>query len=441
MDSTNVIRPTRSRARLVASGLGVLLPLVCLPAGADAQAQIKNQGLATAQIPTPAGLSFRTSAVPNLERDCGTTSAASPLIPADPQGANPAAPNPLASDRFFVDPTERSYKDMMIYRSRGKASSANAMSRLALQPKAHWFGRYTRPNLKRKVRNYLNCVQRFQPGATPLMVVQRTQGKECNPKYTGGGVAEDKRNEAWYRDFAAAVGSHRVVIAYEPDSIGTISCLAKSRRQSRKDVLRYGVDVLSKLPNATIYLEGTASDWKSPTFTARMLKYMHISKVRGFMLNVTHYDWTSNNVAYGRKVSKMVGGKPFVVSTSYNGRGPVHYKLGKAGRYRRVNVYCNPRYRGIGPAPTTSTGVAGVDGFLYLNRPGVSGAGTCNGGFKAGEWWSTRALMFAKYASESLGPPKDSFQGLPFRVSLCKLGAPIEGENTYSSRSPEKRCK
>ena len=157
---------------------------------------------------------------------------------------NPAAPNPLAYDRFFVDPTERSYKDMMIYRSKGKTANAAAMTRLALQPKAHWFGRYTRPNMQRKVGNYLNCVQRFQPGATPLMVVQRTQGKECNPHYTAGGTAEDRRNEAWYRDFAAAVGNHRVVIAYEPDSIGTISCLAKSRRKARKDVLRYGVDVL-----------------------------------------------------------------------------------------------------------------------------------------------------------------------------------------------------
>jgi endoglucanase len=159
------------------------------------------------------------------------------------------------------------------------------------------------------------------------------------------------------------------------------------------------------------------------------------------MLNVTHHDWTSNNIAYGRKVSSRVGGKPFVVSTSYNGRGPIHYKLGKKGRYRRVNVYCNPRYRGLGPTPRTNTGIPGVDGFLYLNRPGVSGAGSCNGGFKAGEWWADRALMYAKYATEMLGPPRGTRFGLPFRVSLCKLGAPVRGENTYSRRSPEKRCR
>ena len=71
------------------------------------------------------------------------------------------------------------------------------------------------------------------------------------------------------------------------------------------------------------------------------------------MLNVTHFDWTANNIRYGRKVSRLVGGKPFVVSTSYNGRGPVHYK---ARNGKRINVFCNVRYRGTGPAPNTRTG-------------------------------------------------------------------------------------
>ena len=157
---------------------------------------------------------------------------------------------------------------------------------------------------------------------------------------------------------------------------------------------------LSKLPNATIYLEATASDWKSVSFTARTLKYIGIRKVRGFMLNVTHFDWTVNNIRYGRKVSRRVGGKPFVVSTSYNGRGPVHYK---ARNGKRINVFCNVRYRGSGPKPTTNTGYAKVDGFLWLNRPGISGAGSCNGAPRDGEWWPRRGLMYAKYASAVAG--------------------------------------
>ena len=245
-----------------------------------------------------------------------------------------------------------------------------------------------------------NCVQVLQPGSVPLMVVLRAQGKECNSHYKAGGRAEDNATKRWYDDFADAVGSSRVVIAFEPDSVGTINCLARSRRQARRKVLRYGVNALAKLPNATIYLEGTASDWKSARYTAKALKYIGIAKVRGFMLNVTHYDWTLNNVRYGRKVSKLVGGKPFIVSTSYNGRGPVHFKT-KGGR--GINVFCNPRYRGLGPKPTTKTGYAKVDAFMWINRPGLSGAGGCNGAPPTGTWWPARSLMFVRYATSGSG--------------------------------------
>ena len=77
-----------------------------------------------------------------------------------------------------------------------------------------------------------------------------------------------------------------MVIAFEPDSLGTIDCLTRSRRFARMRLLRYGVDVLSQLPNATIYLEGGASDWEPAKRTAWQLRSIGIAKVRGFMLNV-----------------------------------------------------------------------------------------------------------------------------------------------------------
>jgi endoglucanase len=375
--------------------------------------------------------------VPDLFRDCGSQATTTPRVPADPKGTNPSSPNPLAGDSFFIDPSEQSVKDFAAYQRAGRRADAQAIAKLAFRPKARWLGAYTRPNMPQKVRNYLNCVQVFQPGATPLLTVLRHQGKQCNSRYQAGGVAEDNATKAWYRDLAGAIGNQRVVIAFEPDSVGTIECLARSRRQARKDLLRYGVDVLSTLPNATIYLEGTASDWKSVRYTAAILRHMGIAKVRGFMLNVTHYDWTSKNIAYGRRVSRLVGGKPFVVSTSYNGRGPVHYMKGR----RRINVFCNPRYRGLGPAPTTRTGFDKVDAFLWLNRPGLSGAGACNGGpLPVGSWWPARALMFSRYATDWVSPRNASKLGLARRVSLCRLGAPLAG-GKYSTVAPEKRCR
>ena len=361
-----------------------------------------------------------------------------PVNGRDPRGVDPRSPNPLFGLRFFVDPEEPSARDYRRYLRKGKKGSAALINRLASQPKFKWTGRFTKPGAVRKILGRAQCEQ---PGSVPELVTLRHQGKACNPHYTGGGPAEDERSRAWYRRFASEVGDARVVIGFEPDSIGTIKCLAPSRRQARRELLRYGVDVLSQLPNATIYLEGTASDWKGARYTARLLNYIGISKVRGFMLNVTHYAWTADNIRYGLKVSRMVGGKPFVVSTSYNGRGPVHYVTRVGHRHRRINVFCNPRYRGLGPPPTTQTGNPKVDAFLWMNRPGVSGAGGCNGApQKAGTWWPARALMFAKYATDWKRPPRGTRHGLRARVSLCRLGAPL-GPGRYSRKPPERRCR
>ena len=49
--------------------------------------------------------------------------------------------------------------------------------------------------------------------------------------------------------------------------------------------------------------------------------------------------------------------------------------------------------------------------------------------------------MYATYASEQLGPVRGTRFGFPKRISLCRLGAPVKGENTYSSKSPETRCR
>ena len=226
-----------------------------------------------------------------------------------------------------------------------------------------------------------------------------------------------------------------MVIGFEPDSLGTVDCLAHDRRKARLDVLRYGVNVLSQLPNATIYLEAGASDWEPAARTAKQLRYIGISKVRGFMLNVTHHDWTRANIQHGLEISRMVGGKHFIINTSYNGRGPLHYRkwINRAEhKWRTINVWCHPGLRGLGPAPTTATAHPLVDAYMYINRPGYS-AGSCNGGpLPVGTWWAERALMYAEYATDWVSPP----QGHEVRPLQALLAA---GSSARSPLEAERR--
>jgi endoglucanase len=130
-----------------------------------------------------------------------------------------------------------------------------------------------------KVRRLIVTAKRR--GAVPTFTVMRARSDRCGAGYTAGGTAEDARTRAWYRRLARTIDRAQVVIAFEPDSLGTIDCHARSRRDDRIRLLRYGVDVLSRLPNATIYLEAGASDWEPARRTARQLRAIGIAKVRG----------------------------------------------------------------------------------------------------------------------------------------------------------------
>jgi endoglucanase len=317
--------------------------------------------------------------------------------------ASPGAPNPLRGERWFVDPEEWSYLDWRRLQRQGSRRNAQLMWRIAREPKFRWFGRFT-GNIGPKVREYLARVQCQQAGAVPLMAILRGQSKECHGTYTGGGPAEDRLHRRWLDEFAGAVGRARVVIAYEPDSLGTIDCLAPSRRGARLRVLRYGVDVLSRLPNATVYIEAGASDWEEAGSMARKLRLVGVAKVRGFMLNVTHFDWTSNNIRFGTRLSRLLGGKHFIVNTSTNGRGPSSAVRLVNGRRVVSHVWCNPQGAGLGPRPTTRTGNPRADAFMWIGRPGYSN-GACNGGpTPPGTWWQEQALRFAQRASQRRGP-------------------------------------
>jgi len=344
---------------------------------------------------------------PRAAKGCARSQPPAGVAGVDARGTDPQSPNPLRGLRWYVDPVEPAYRSYRTFVRKGKRHAASLMWRVAREPRFRWFGRWNRP-VRRRVRNYLHCVAAVQPGAVPLMVVMRHQGKGCGGGYTGGGPAEDARTRAWYRAFARAIGSARVIIGLEPDSLGTVDCLSPSRRHDRLRMLRYGVDVLSRLPGATIYLEAGASDWEPAARTAKQLRQIGIHKVRGFMLNATHHDWTRSNIRHGLAISRRVGGKHFIINTSYNGRGPLHYRNHKR---RVINVWCHPPRRGLGIRPTTRTDHPKVDAYMWINRPGYS-AGACNGGpLPVGSWWPERALMYARWQTSWLSPPRGTANG------------------------------
>jgi len=313
-------------------------------------------------------------------------------------------PNPLVGQVWWNQNTKYNLTWNAGYRTllrKGRRDDARDVQLLAEQPQFRWWGNYEDRPAKPKpievnLRNSFQTMDAQAPGLVPLIAAFGHTGDGCSPSYLGGGASEDARYRSFIRRFAEGIGDREVVIAFEPDSMGTVECLARSRRDDRLRALSYGVDQLSKLPNATVYIDAGASDWQGVPTMARKLRAVGVSKVRGFMLNATHQDTTAHNIGYGLKLSRKLGGKHFIVNTSHNGNGPLYARTAKD---KRGTVWCNPPNAAAGARPTTTTAHPLVDAYLWVERPGFSN-GACNGGPKrVGSWWMTRALQMVRRAS------------------------------------------
>ena len=201
-------------------------------------------------------------------------------------------------------------------------------------------------------------------------------------------------------EFAQAIGRRPAVTLLELDAIGSSSCMTGATLAAWEQDIRYEIDRVSALPHTVVYIEGGYSDAESAQYTARVLNAVGVRRIRGFYTNDTHLNWTTSEIHWGDEVSKLTDGADFVVNTADNGRGPL---LNPHPATEGVEDLCNPPGRGAGPRPTTDTGFAHVDAFLWVHVPGESSGG-CNGGTAAGTFFLARTLVEAANANGELGP-------------------------------------
>jgi endoglucanase len=198
----------------------------------------------------------------------------------------------------------------------------------------------------------------------------------------------------------AGTGRRPAVYLLELDGVGSSLCIAQSGGlPAWEAALRYEVDTFATLPHAIVYVEAGYSDGNSPAYTARVLNAIDIHRIRGFFTNDTHEAWTSSEIRWGERVSALTGRTHFVINTSQNGQGPL---LNPHPRSQGVEDLCNPPRRGLGPQPTTATGVPNVDAFLWTHTPGNSSG--CGGGPPGGIFWPAYAIGLAARANGKLGP-------------------------------------
>ena len=294
---------------------------------------------------------------------------------------------PLAGQRFWADPDGPAARQAAQWRSEGRTDDANAMARLASRPTAHWLAEGG--DVEADVRSVTTRAARA--GRSALLVAYWMPGRDCG-SYSAGGAESAAAYRDWIGSFARGLGSRRATVILEPDAIpqAVTGCLDSGARRERLGLLRHAVDTLSAQPRTTVYIDAGNAGWvRPPARMARSLRRAGVARADGFALNVSNFHRTATSVRYGRALSRRLGGAHFVIDTGRNGNGPSRETGGPPN-------WCNPPGRAIGRDPTTDTGQAGVDAYLWVKEPGGSDGDCRPGAPPAGQWWPDYALELAR---------------------------------------------
>jgi endoglucanase len=339
--------------------------------------------------PSPIGVASPSKAVLTILGDDPVT----PRDPANPLAlpATPANGDPLSGASFFVDPQSEPAH---------AAKADPTLNVIAREPGTARFGRFSFgkngvPDIQTAVSRYLARASVQSPGTVPLLATYRILNGLCSGHRASDSPAEAADYHNFIEGFAQGIGSYRAVLFLEMDSIITMPCLSGHGKAVREHELHDAINILTAdCPHLVIYLDAGAADALHARDAARYLRASGVAGIQGFFLNSTHFDWTSHEIRYGRQISRMLGGKHFVVNTGENGIGP---QRPRDIVHQGMEVLCNPR-AGLGPLPTANTGYRNVDMFAWTSNPGESGGQCVAGAPPTGQYWPAYAKMLVRNA-------------------------------------------
>jgi endoglucanase len=346
--------------------------------------------------PSPIGLATPSSAILTIINDDPAAAVSTPQNPLGTAAAPPAS-NPLFGAVPFLDSHYGLAAEQARRWSHSHPRAAGMLDVIARQPEVHRFGNWTGPNPGLGVSQYLERAAIEEPGTVPefatYYVVTGKASANCHhysdPPWRQGAYHK------WIQSLAQGVGSYHAIMFLEMDSLITVGCLSRHGLQVRLSELHDAIDILSKVPGLVVYLDAGAGDAVPAGETASMLRRAGVNEIRGFFVNSTHFDWTSREIRYGNAVSRMTGGKHFVVNTAENGQGPL---VPRSRVLHGNEILCNPPGRGLGPLPTFHTGYRNVDAFAWIANPGKSG-GQCRAGAPpTGIFWPQLAVELVRHA-------------------------------------------
>ena len=361
---------------------------------------------------------------------------------------------------FYVPPPNPDApKQIRALRKAGQAADAARIEAMIETPQAVWITGGTSEVISRaEVRQ---VVKRAAAEHTvPVLVLYNIPYRDC-AQYSAGGASTIAEYASWIRAVANGIGGDHAIVLLEPDSLGIIPYYTpvgqtesewcrptlngapapEADPQSRFAALNDAVDVLTALPRIDLYLDGTHTGWLNVGDASDRLLKAGVLRADGFFLNVSNYQFTTNQLFYGTWISSCLAWVTRATTSAsvtdcpnqyWNG-GPTNNWTGvaltkyaewsdtatqpdrdtssitaryatmlgdveptarfvvdssrngvgpwepPAGVYPDPQDWCNPPDRGLGARPTTETGNPLAAALLWVKIPGESD-GQCNRG-------------------------------------------------------------
>jgi endoglucanase len=347
-----------ARAAFVGAAAVVVCAPVVTPVAADA---------ATRHTPARWGRPAATRQIPNPPATWGRPRHPAP-VPTD---------NPFVGHQLYVDPYSLA--------AQNKWQSPTLIGKIAAQPQASWFDySQTGGGLTNAIRNVTST------GKMAVLVAYAIPNRDCAGPAPWA-APDEAHYDAWITALAQGIGAAPAAIVLEPDALAQLASGCQTDGPARERMLAFAVSALrANAPNTATYLDAGHAGWIPAATMAPLLTASGVANARGFSLNVSNFSATSAELAYGSDLSARIDGRHFVVDTSRNG-------VATAG-----SNWCNPSGQALGVVPTSATGSAAADAYLWIKRPGESdgNASPCRPTDPpAGSWFESYAEGLASHAS------------------------------------------
>jgi hypothetical protein len=272
---------------------------------------------------------------------------------------------------------------------RARGSRRGLLGRIALQPRARWFGFwYTDGQIKKTLREYIANATHGDPNVMAQMAIFRLDPWESAACHRLSTRAQQASYQRWIRNAAAGIGSSRVALILQPD-LPFAHCAPHHSKLPLR-LVAYAARRFNALAHTTVYIDVGAADWPTLSEAVSLLRGAGVASARGFALDATHYDSTARQIRFGRSIAQRLAtagipGRHFVINTAENGH-PFKYHQYHGKDYANAPVCHGLEAKpcvALGIPPTwqvaearwkLSSGIRSlaaryVDAYLWFGRP------------------------------------------------------------------------